>query len=115
MRRLISPLSGCALKAAFVSEGYFHEDAQSLASTPPLFLSLSFLSFLSLLFRAHTSHNSVQTRLCEKESLPYESVCSCKCETLMVFHLIRRFEKKKSHKLNQIRACLGKKEALMLH
>lgn len=48
---LISLLSGCALKAAFVSEGYFHKDVQSPASTPPLRFFFSLL--ISLLFSAH--------------------------------------------------------------
>lgn len=53
MYRLISLLSGRTLKAAFVSEGYFHEDVQSprVHSSPPLRL---FFPFLSLRCSEHT-------------------------------------------------------------
>lgn len=44
--RLMSPLSGRALKAAFVSESYFHEDVHSATS-------LTLCSFLSLRSAEH--------------------------------------------------------------
>lgn len=69
MYRLISLLSGCTLKAAFVSEGYFHEDVQHPSPCPLLLSLILCLVVLSRRLLAHPSSLKAPEVLFQKSDL----------------------------------------------
>lgn len=130
--QLISLLSGCTLKAAFVSEGYFHKDVHSPhVHSSSLFLFSPFF-FISLLFRAHSFSlkHSVGVLIdlltilfrhdYERESACAQSMCKCSspcgsvcpCVSLHIcvgntdgLSCCNRVKKKKKPYIKTVRMC----------